>query len=91
MSYAASPADSAPSTPAPPGSTPQTSGPQMSGAERAVFAFGDVFGGGAAATLAVLYLFYLTDIVGLPPGLDYSRDQVVTETHVHRYILERCI
>ena len=69
MSYAASPADSAPSTPAPPGSTPQTSGPQMSGAERAVFALGDVFGGGAAATLAVLYLFYLTDIVGLPPGL----------------------
>ena len=69
MSYAASPADSAPSTPAPPGFTPQTSGPQMSGAERAVFALGDVFGGGAAATLAVLYLFYLTDIVGLPPGL----------------------
>ena len=69
MSYAASPADSAPSAPAPPGSTPQTSGPQMSGAERAVFALGDVFGGGAAATLAVLYLFYLTDIVGLPPGL----------------------
>jgi len=41
----------------------------MSRTERAIFAFGDVFGGGAAATLAVLYLFYLTDIVGLPPGL----------------------
>ncbi|MBK8468727.1 MAG: MFS transporter [Actinomycetales bacterium] len=57
MSYAASSAGKAPG------------GPQMSGMERAVFAFGDVFGGGAAATLAVLYLFYLTDIVGLPPGL----------------------
>ncbi len=37
--------------------------------ERWVFAAGDLFGGGASATLAVLYLFYLTDIVGLPPGL----------------------
>lgn len=70
MSYAASPGDGAPTGPPAAGhTTPATSGPQMSKAERAVFAFGDVFGGGAAATLAVLYLFYLTDIVGLPPGL----------------------
>jgi GPH family glycoside/pentoside/hexuronide:cation symporter/oligogalacturonide transporter len=44
-------------------------GPQMSRAERAIFAAGDCFGGGGAATIAVLYLFYLTDIVGLPPAL----------------------
>ena len=53
----------------PPPGAPHPTGPQMSTAERAVFAFGDVFGGGAAATLAVMYLLYLTDIVGLPPGL----------------------
>ncbi len=41
----------------------------MTRTERWVFAAGDVFGGGGVATLSVLYLFYLTDIVGLPPGL----------------------
>jgi GPH family glycoside/pentoside/hexuronide:cation symporter/oligogalacturonide transporter len=41
----------------------------MSQAERIAFAAGDCFGGGSAATIAVLYLFYLTDILGLPPGL----------------------
>ncbi len=41
----------------------------MGRAERWIFAAGDVFGGGAASTLAVLYLFYLTNIVGLAPGL----------------------
>ncbi len=69
MSYAVSPTGNAPS-PLPPEPAPLTGpGPQMSRAERVIFACGDAFGGGAAATLAVLYLFYLTDIVGLPPGL----------------------
>ncbi len=68
MSYAVSPTGNAPS-PQPPPTSLQGPGPQMSRAERAIFACGDAFGGGAAATLAVLYLFYLTDIVGLPPGL----------------------
>lgn len=42
---------------------------QMPWHERLVFAGGDTFGGGSAATIAVLYLFYLTDIIGLPPGV----------------------
>lgn len=58
MSYAASPRDAA-----------VDDGPQMGRAERWIFAAGDVFGGGAASTLSVLYLFYLTDIVGISPGL----------------------
>lgn len=44
-------------------------GPQMSAVERWAFAAGDCFGGGAAATIAVLYLFYLTDILGMAPGM----------------------
>lgn len=48
---------------------PPPTAPQMRPVERWLFATGDIFGGGAAATLNVLYLFYLTDIVGLPPGL----------------------
>lgn len=42
---------------------------QMSQAERVIFASGDIFGGGGAALISVLYLFYLTDIIGLNPGL----------------------
>ncbi|HRW19721.1 MAG TPA: MFS transporter [Dermatophilaceae bacterium] len=60
MSYAASPA---------PGAAAAPSAGQMGRAERWLFAAGDLFGGGASATLAVFYLFYLTDIVGIPPGL----------------------
>ncbi len=41
----------------------------MSRRERVVFAAGDCFGGGSAAIIAVLYLYYLTDIVGIAPGL----------------------
>lgn len=48
---------------------PVIPGRQMPWHERLVFASGDTFGGGSAATIAVLYLFYLTDIIGLPPGV----------------------
>ncbi|MBK8732078.1 MAG: MFS transporter [Actinomycetales bacterium] len=48
--------------------TDATPGPQMPWRERLVFAFGDTFGGGSAATIAVLYLFYLTDIIGIEPA-----------------------
>ncbi|MDN5726142.1 MAG: MFS transporter [Propionibacteriales bacterium] len=37
--------------------------------ERVVFAAGDLFGGGGAAIISVLYLFFLTDIIGLNPAL----------------------
>lgn len=37
--------------------------------ERIVFAVGDCFGGGGSAVIGVLYLFFLTDIVGLNPAL----------------------
>lgn len=54
----------------PPSSAPVApTGPQMGAVERWAFAAGDCFGGGAAATIAVLYLFYLTDILGMSPGL----------------------
>lgn len=45
-----------------------TSRPQMTTPERIVFAAGDIFGGGGAALISVLYLFYLTDVIGIPPG-----------------------
>ncbi|HZK06472.1 MAG TPA: MFS transporter [Actinomycetaceae bacterium] len=41
---------------------------QMTRPERIMFAAGDTFGGGGAALISVLYLFYLTDIIGLPPA-----------------------
>lgn len=37
--------------------------------ERLAFAAGDIFAGGASSLIAVVYLFFLTDIVGLNPGL----------------------
>lgn len=36
--------------------------------ERVAFASADTFGGGGAALVSVLYLFYLTDVVGIPPA-----------------------
>lgn len=36
--------------------------------ERIAFAVGDLFGGGAGSLLSVLYLFFLTNVVGLHPG-----------------------
>lgn len=42
--------------------------PQMRASERVIFAAGDIFGGGGAALISVLYLFFLTDIIGLPPA-----------------------
>lgn len=42
--------------------------PQMSDSERIIFAAGDTFGGGGAALISVLYLFYLTDLIGIPPA-----------------------
>lgn len=47
---------------------PPPARPQMSRTERIIFAAGDVFGGGNAALISVLYLFYLTDVIGLPPA-----------------------
>lgn len=41
---------------------------QMSTRERIVFAAGDIFGGGGSALIAVLYLFYLTDVMLISPG-----------------------
>ncbi|MGD7705335.1 MFS transporter [Microlunatus sp. Y2014] len=37
--------------------------------ERMAFAVGDFFGGGAGSLLAVLYLFFLTNVIGLNPFL----------------------
>jgi GPH family glycoside/pentoside/hexuronide:cation symporter/oligogalacturonide transporter len=37
--------------------------------EKVLFAWGDVFGGGAQALVSVLYLIFLTDVVGLDPAL----------------------
>lgn len=42
--------------------------PQMTAVERIIFTAGDIFGGGGAALISVLYLFYLTDIIGIPPA-----------------------
>ncbi len=41
----------------------------MTTLERFIFAFADVFGGGGQALLGVLYLVFLTDVVGLNAGL----------------------
>lgn len=41
---------------------------QMSTRERILFASGDIFGGGGSALIAVLYLFYLTDVMLISPG-----------------------
>lgn len=42
--------------------------PQMRIGERLAFAAGDIFGGGGAALISVLYLFYLTDVIHISPG-----------------------
>jgi Na+/melibiose symporter-like transporter len=34
-----------------------------------LFAWGDVFGGGAQALIGVIYLIYLTDVIGISPAL----------------------
>ncbi len=39
----------------------------MTRAERIIFASGEIFGGGSAGLVSVLYLIYLTDVVGIPP------------------------
>ncbi|MFA5006880.1 MAG: MFS transporter [Candidatus Izemoplasmatales bacterium] len=41
---------------------------RMKTGEKLIFAWGDVFGGGAQALISVLYLIFLTDIVGLDPA-----------------------
>jgi len=42
---------------------------QMKKREKAIFAWGDVFGGGAQALIGVLYLIFLTDVIGLNPAI----------------------
>lgn len=37
--------------------------------EKMIFAWGDVFGGGSQAMIGVLYLIFLTDIMGINPAL----------------------
>ncbi len=37
--------------------------------EKMIFAWGDVFGGGSQAMIGVLYLIFLTDIIGINPAL----------------------
>ncbi|MDY0074286.1 MAG: MFS transporter [Acholeplasmataceae bacterium] len=37
--------------------------------EKLIFAWGDVFGGGSQAMIGVLYLIFLTDIIGINPAL----------------------
>lgn len=47
---------------------PRAPGPYTLG-ERVVFAAGDIFAGGGSSLIAVVYLVFLTDVVGLAPGL----------------------
>ena len=42
---------------------------QMKKKEKLIFAWGDVFGGGAQALIGVLYLIFLTDVIGINPAL----------------------
>jgi GPH family glycoside/pentoside/hexuronide:cation symporter/oligogalacturonide transporter len=42
---------------------------QMKKREKLLFAWGDVFGGGAQSLIGVLYLIFLTDVIGLNPAL----------------------
>ncbi len=41
---------------------------QMKKGEKLIFAWGDFFGGGAQALIGVLYLIFLTDVIGLNPA-----------------------
>ena len=42
---------------------------QMKKKEKLIFAWGDVFGGGAQALIGVLYLIFLTDVIGINPAI----------------------
>lgn len=42
---------------------------QMKKKEQLIFAWGDVFGGGAQALIGVLYLIFLTDVIGINPAI----------------------
>jgi GPH family glycoside/pentoside/hexuronide:cation symporter/oligogalacturonide transporter len=42
---------------------------QMKKREKLLFAWGDVFGGGAQSLIGVLYLIFLTDVIGINPAL----------------------
>ncbi|MBU0934213.1 MAG: MFS transporter [Spirochaetes bacterium] len=42
---------------------------QMRRGEKLIFAWGDFFGGGAQALISVLYLVFLTDVIGLEPAI----------------------
>lgn len=42
---------------------------QMRRGEKLIFAWGDFFGGGAQALISVLYLVFLTDVIGLEPAV----------------------
>jgi len=42
---------------------------QMKKKEQFIFAWGDVFGGGAQALIGVLYLIFLTDVIGINPAI----------------------
>src|SRR5690554_1822313 len=42
---------------------------QMKTKEKVIFAWGDVFGGGAQALIGVLYLIFLTDVIGINPAI----------------------
>jgi len=41
---------------------------QMKKGEKLIFAWGDFFGGGAQSLIGVLYLIFLTDVIGLNPA-----------------------
>ena len=41
----------------------------MKRGERGFFAFADLYGGGGQALIGVLYLFFLTNVIGLRPAL----------------------
>lgn len=49
--------------------SPRDAGDQPGRGERLGFAVGDVFMGGASSLISVMYLIFLTDVVGLRPGL----------------------
>lgn len=47
----------------------QTNSAKMKWTEKLIFAWGDFFGGGAQSLISVLYLIFLTDIIGIEPAL----------------------
>jgi Na+/melibiose symporter-like transporter len=44
--------------------------------EPVLFAWGDVFGGGAQALVSVIYLIFLTDVIGCFKGMGCGRSWV---------------